>query len=145
MKRVPIPQAYVIEQRFVFGQINTLFRLGLEIDLVGALVDTVGGAGGRNVTHDERALEGDFAGSHICSRYDGRNHVAQNERQHYQQCQPPLIGEQGNGRKDAAYDKKPHQRNSDVLIDVIDAHHEASVLIQQHAVTAQEKAHCEGQ
>ena len=36
---------------------------------------------------------------------------------------------------------KPYQRDRDVLIHVVHAHHETAMLIQQHAVAAQEKAH----
>ena len=107
VKSVPVPQAHVVEQRFVLGEIDFLFGLGLEIDLVGALVDAVGGARGGDVAFDKRALERDFVGANISGRYDGRNHVAHNERQHHQQCQAPFIGEQRNGRKHAAYDEKP--------------------------------------
>ena len=83
VKCVPVPKAHVVEQWLMLGQIDFLFGLSLELDLVGALVDTVGGACGGDVARDERPLQRDLAWTNIGGGYDGGNHVADNERQHH--------------------------------------------------------------
>ncbi len=93
---------------------------------------------------DEWPLHRDLVGTDVRRRNNSGHNVSDDECQHHQQRDPPFSECERNCRQNGAYDQHPLQRKSDVLIDVIDAHHEAAVLVEQHAVAAQKEFHRQG-
>ena len=118
-----------------------------KFDFARALVDSEGGTGGRNMLLDERPLDGDLVGPDIDGADDGRNDGAQyNGRHHYDQracASGPWRAAPAEITQPAI--SHPLQRQDDVLIDVVDADHEAAVLFEQQAVAAEEKANRHGE
>src|SRR5579863_3201673 len=103
----PIPEADVVEEGFVGGEVELGFGLDVEGDFFGAVVEAEGGTGGGNVALDVRAFEGDFAGVDVGGGDDGRDDGANEEGGGEDEKPAELSGQNGSGGDEAGADFEP--------------------------------------
>ena len=65
MKRPPIPQADVFEQRLVIGEIDAAVFLDRKVHVARAVIQPVSRAGGFDMALDVRLLEHQLVGTHV--------------------------------------------------------------------------------
>ncbi len=142
MKGANIPEADVVEQVLVTGNVDTGLGMRLELHFLNALLQPVGAARGMYVPLDVRPLDGDLVRLNVKRRDQRRHCELDHQRQrHNAGEQPPSCAHQA-GRDHAGDDRHPLQRQRDLLIHVIHSGHEA-VVVPNHLVASKKVPHCQ--
>src|SRR5262249_52321706 len=132
VKSAPIPQADIIQQVFVTGDIDRSAGLCLEVDFVDTLFESEGGTGSMDVRVDVRPLERDLIGPYVQGRHRSWHDELHRQCEYHQARQGPAAQPDEYGGSEAGSDQQPLQRQSDIEVDVVDADKKRAVVVIDH-------------
>jgi hypothetical protein len=140
-----VPEAHVVEQGLVRGDVDLGIGLRLELYLAHLLLEAERAASGVNVGLDVGALQGDFIWTDVERGDRGghgeRDHQHQGHRGGPKPAAHPHEGGSGDGRED----QRPLEGKPDFLIDEVDADQKRAVLVIDHFVARQKEADRHGE